>query len=155
MSNVILTCKEIGEPIIKKMGYNLVDIEYVKEGSNYVLRYFVDSYNGIDIDECALISEEISKILDTTEPIKQEYILEISSPGVERPLKTKEDIMNALNKYVNVRLYSPINSSKEYEGDLIDFQDDILTIKYKVKTVFKTVNIKYDQISKIRLAIKF
>ncbi len=155
MSIVLDTCSEIGKPIIEELNYSLVDVEFVKEGRNYVLRYLVDSDNGIDIDECALISERISLVLDELDPIKEEYVLEISSPGAERPLKTKEQIIKSINKYVNVKLYAPLLNSKEFEGDLIAFDGDILTIKYQVKTAFKTIEIHYEQISKIRLAIKF
>ncbi len=155
MSTVLDTCVKIGQPIIEDMGYSLVDVEYTKEGRIYVLRYLVDSQNGIDIEECALISEKISIELDKQDPIEDEYVLEISSPGAERTLKTKDDIQNALNKYVNIKLYAPINKTKEYVGDLIAFDGNVLTLRYIVKTVEKTIDINYDQISKIRLAIKF
>ncbi|MDF2699498.1 MAG: ribosome maturation factor RimP [Haloplasmataceae bacterium] len=148
-------CKELGQPIIEEMGYFLVDVEFVKEGKNFILRYLVDSSNGIDIDECALISEKISTVLDKEDPITQEYMLEIASPGAERTLKTIEDVTKSIGKYVNIKLYAPLNNLKEYEGDLISFENDILTIQYNDKTTIKTVEIKYDLISKIRLAIKF
>jgi len=82
-------------------------------------------------------------------------VLEISSPGAERVLKTKEDIINSINKYVYVKLYAPIQNQKKFEGDLVAFDGDILTICYKDKNISKTVDIKYEQIAKIRLAIKF
>ncbi len=155
MSILLDTCTEIGKPIIEEMGYTLVDVEYVKEGKKYILRYLVDSEKGVDIDDCAIMSENISRILDERDPIKEEYLLEISSPGAERPLKTKQDIKNAVNKYVNVRLYAPVNKQKEFEGDLIAFDGDVITLRYKDKQAVKTVEIKYELISKIRLAIKF
>lgn len=145
----------IGKPIIEDMGYYLVDVEYVKEGKNRILRFLIDSENGVDIDDCAIISERISSALDETDPIEAEYILEISSPGAERPLKTQEDIYRSINKYVNVRLKEPISNRTVYEGDLLAFDGDTLTLQYRDKTVTKTVNINYDQIAKIRLAIKF
>lgn len=153
--SILDTCKEIGKPIIEDMGYIFIDVEYVKEGRNYILRYFVDSEKGVDIDECAIISEKISEALDKKDPIKEEYILEISSPGAERVLKTKDDIKNAINKYVNVKLYSPIQDRKVYEGDLIAFENDVLTIRYNDKNNTKTIDIEYDKIARIRLAIKF
>lgn len=153
--STLVKCTEIGKPVIEEMGYVLVDIEFVKEGKNRVLRYYVDSEKGVDIDDCAIMSEKISELLDKYDPIKDEYILEISSPGAERVLKTKEDIKNAINKYVNVKLYEPINKQKVFEGDLISFDKDVLTIRYKDKNIDKTVEINYDKIAKIRLAIKF
>ncbi len=155
MSIVVDTCAEIGRPVIEEMGYSLVDVEFIKEGKNYVLRYLIDSENGVDIDDCAVISEKISHVLDLQDPIKDEYVLEISSPGAERPLKTKEEIAKAVNKYVNVKLSKPILNSKEFEGDLIAFDGDVLTLSYKEKNLTKIIDIKYEQISKIRLAIKF
>ncbi|NLG82243.1 MAG: ribosome maturation factor RimP [Bacilli bacterium] len=155
MSELINIVTAIGKPIIEDMGYYLVDVEYVKEGKNRILRFLIDSENGVDIDDCAIISERISSALDETDPIEAEYILEISSPGAERPLKTQEDIYRSINKYVNVRLKEPINNRTVYEGDLLAFDGETLTLQYRDKTVTKTVNINYDQIAKIRLAIKF
>lgn len=155
MSELINIVTAIGKPIIEDMGYYLVDVEYVKEGKNRILRFLIDSENGVDIDDCAIISERISSALDETDPIEAEYILEISSPGAERPLKTKEDIYRSINKYVNVRLKEPINNRTVYEGDLLAFDGETLTLQYRDKTVTKTVNINYDQVAKIRLAIKF
>jgi ribosome maturation factor RimP len=155
LSSLVETCIELGKPVIEEMGYILVNAEYVKEGKNFVLRYFVDSDHGVDIDECSVISEKISKLLDASDPIKEEYVLEISSPGAERVLKSKIEIKNAVNKYVNIRLYAPINNNKEYEGDLIAFEGDILTIRYKDNNKYRSIDIDYNKIAKIRLAIKF
>lgn len=155
MSKVLELCKQIGEPIINELGYTMVDVEYVKEGKYYILRYMIESGQGIDLDDCAVISERISHQLDQQDPIPQEYMLEITSPGAERPLKTKEDIIKSIGKYVHLKTYAPIDGSKEFEGDLVAFEDDVLTLAYKVKTAVKTVQINYDQIAKIRLAIKF
>jgi ribosome maturation factor RimP len=102
-----------------------------------------------------LISEKISSLLDNLDLIKDEYSLEISSPGAERQLKTKEAVEKAIGQYVNVRLYRPMDNSKEFEGNLIAFAAEILTIEYKAKTTVKTIEIPYAQVSKIRLAIQF
>jgi ribosome maturation factor RimP len=155
VSKIIEACTELGQPIIEAKGYTLVDLEFVKEGKNYVLRYMIDSENGVDIDDCAEISEKISQQLDVKDPISQEYMLEITSPGAERPLKTKEAVKNAIGQYVNVRLYAPIEGIKAIEGDLVSFIEEVITIEYKVKTAVKRIEIPYDQISKIRLAIRF
>ena len=155
MSTTIDKCREIGLPIIEEMGYTLVDLEFVKEGRNYVLRYLVDAPGGINIDDCALISEQISRALDENDPIPQEYMLEIASPGAEKPLKTKEEVKASVGKYVNVKLYAPIDGLKEFEGDLVSFDDDVIVLEYKDKTIKKKVEIKFDLVAKIRLAIKF
>lgn len=155
MSKTLEICTLIGQPIIEQAGYELVDLEYVKEGRDYVLRYYIDRPDGVDIDDCAQISEQISLALDREDPIAHEYILEISSPGAERPLKTMEDIKKAIGKYVHVKLYAPIAKMKEIEGNLVAFADETLTIEYMEKTAKKTIAIPYRQVAKIRLAIKF
>jgi ribosome maturation factor RimP len=82
---------EIALPIVEKYKFELVDVEYLKEGSNWYLRVFIDKEGGITIDDCQLVSEEISDELDKADPIKQSYFLEVSSPGIDRPLKKEKD----------------------------------------------------------------
>lgn len=155
MSKVIDICRQLGEPIIEREGYTLVDLEYTKEGKTRVLRYMIDRPEGVDIDDCATISEAISLKLDELDPIADEYVLEVTSPGAERPLKTKEDVEQAVGSYVHASLYAKIDGLKEVEGELVKFEDDIVTINYKDKTRTKTIEIPYSQISRIRLAIRF
>ena len=81
------------KPVVERMGYEMVDIEFVKEGPNWYLRAFVDKDGGVTIDDCELISKELEKVLDENDPIEQAYFLEISSPGIDRPLKKKEDFI--------------------------------------------------------------
>src|SRR5699024_8855521 len=87
------------------------------------------------------------------DPIKQEYFLEVSSPGVERPLKTKQDFENNVNKNIYVSLYAPIEGEKEFEGVLKSFENNQVTIEYKVKTRIKEVTIQFEKIDKARLAV--
>lgn len=155
MSKLLEACATLGEPIVASHGYELVDVEYVKEGRNFVLRFMIDSDKGVDIDDCALISEAISKTLDTSDPVPGEYILEVTSPGAERPLKTKEAVIKAVSRYVYVKFYAPIDGLKEVEGHLLAFIDDVVTVEYKDKTRKLTIEIPYDKIAKIRLAIQF
>ncbi|ERJ13520.1 Ribosome maturation factor RimP protein [Haloplasma contractile SSD-17B] len=155
MSTIVEYCTKIGQPIIEQMGYELVDVEYAKEGNRQFLRYYVDKEGGIDIEECALISEKIGDELDRNDPIKDEYMLEISSPGAEKPLKTKEAIKRSIGEYVYIKVYKTVNGMKEFEGDLVNFEDDTVTLEYKDKNIKKKVKIEYDLIAKMRLAIKF
>ena len=90
MSRILTICRELGEPIIEREGYTLVDIEYVKEGPNRVLRYMIDRPEGVDIDDCATISEMISAALDEHDPIPHEYILEVTFPGQNGHLKPRK-----------------------------------------------------------------
>ncbi|MBY7143633.1 ribosome maturation factor RimP [Virgibacillus sp. NKC19-3] len=154
-SQVVKTTEQLLQPILEKRELELVDINYEKEGKNWFLRIYIDKTGGVDISECGDVSEELSEKLDETDPIKEAYFLEVSSPGVERPLKTKEDFQNNLHKNIFVKLYEPIDGSKEYEGTLKSFTNHLVTIEYNVKTQKKQVEIPYDKIAKARLAVMF
>lgn len=157
MSTVIETVGQVVGPIVEENQLELVDIEFVKEGKTWFLRIFVDKPNGIDIEEIAIISEKISEALDSIEPdpIPQAYFLDVSSPGAERPLKTEQDIVNAINSYINVSLYQPIDGYKQFDGDLIAVTPDEVTIEYMDKTRKVKQVIPRKSIAKIRKAIKF
>lgn len=147
--------EEIVQPILQNLELELVDIEYVKEGRDWFLRVYIDKPEGVSIDECTLVSERLSDQLDAEDPIKGAYFLEVSSPGVERPLKTREDLINHIDQNANVRLYRHIDGHKEYEGVIKSFEDDILTIEYRDRARLKEVEIPFDQIAKARRAVSF
>jgi ribosome maturation factor RimP len=147
--------EELVEPILEKMNLELVDVEFVKEGKSWFLRVFIDKEGGVDIEECGKVSEELSEKLDEVEPIADPYYLEVSSPGVERPLKTKEAFAKSVGKNVNIKLYQPLDGQKELEGKLISFEEDIAKIEFKEKTRKKMIEIPYDKIAKARLAVTF
>lgn len=152
-SNVREATETLITPILEEKNFQLVDLEYVKEGQDWFLRVYIDKDGGITIDECGLISGLLSEKLDEVDLIPGNYFLEVSSPGVERPLKTKKDFIGSLNKNVYVTLYVQIDGEKAYEGILKAFEDDIATIEYKIKTRHKTVEIPYEKIAKARLAV--
>ncbi|MCR8642151.1 ribosome maturation factor RimP [Paenibacillus sp. N1-5-1-14] len=135
-------------------GYEIVDIEYVKEGSNWFLRIYVDKEGGIDIDDCSNISEYASARLDENDPITTAYFLEVSSPGAERPLKKADDVRKAVGKNVFVTTYEPINGVKEFEGELLSFDGEELVVK-TVGKVKKQYSIPYNKVASARLAIVF
>ncbi|MDR0846503.1 MAG: ribosome maturation factor RimP [Lactobacillales bacterium] len=148
----------IAEPIAQELNLELVDVEYVKEGSDYFLRVMLDKEGGIDLDTCALANEKISEVLDENENlIKEVYFLDVCSPGVERPLKTQADFEKAFEekKYINVSLYQAIDKVKMFEGDLIGLDDETITLEYLDKTRVKKIEIPRKNIAKARLAIKF
>ncbi len=155
MSKAVDTVETLVKPIADELGLELVDIEYVKEGRNWFLRVFLDKENGIDIDECAHVSEQLSKLLDEKDPIPEQYFLEVSSPGAERPLKKKQDFENAIGRNIHVKTYEPINGEKEFEGTLLLFADDLITLQIKIKTAKKELQIPLDKIAKARLAVVF
>ncbi|WP_336772240.1 ribosome maturation factor RimP [Paenibacillus sp. MMO-58] len=138
-------------PFLNSNGFELVDIEYVKEGSNYFLRVFVDKEGGIDIDECGRISEFLSEELDKNDPVSDAYFLEVSSPGAERPLKKPEDVRKAVGKHVYITTYEPIDGSKEFEGQLTSFDGEQATVKIGKKEHV----IPYVKVASARLAIVF
>lgn len=158
LSKVIDSVRPVVETIIDEHGDMLVDMEYVKEkGQNY-LRIYVDRQpNGIDIDEIAALSELVSEKLDALDPdpLPDPYVLELSSPGAERPIKTKTDWEKALNDYIHVGLYQKIENKKMYEGTLKSYNDDEVVLEIKDKTRRKTLTVPRKLIANIRFAIEF
>ncbi|WP_188454353.1 ribosome maturation factor RimP [Virgibacillus oceani] len=152
-SQVIKTTEELLQPILREKNLELVDVEYVKEGKNWFLRIYIDKAGGVDITECGQVSEQLSEKLDEADPIKEAYFLEVSSPGVERPLKTVKDFEKNVDNNIFVKLYEPIEGEKEYEGILKEFTNNILTLEYKMKTRRKQVEIPFDKIAKARIAV--
>ncbi len=143
--------EQLVRPYFDSQQLELVDIEFVKEGSNWFLRVFVDKPGGIEIDDCGKISEYLSEKLDEQDPIPQAYFLEVSSPGAERPLKKAKDYFEAVGKFVFITTYEPIDGIKEFEGELVSFDEQTLIIKIKKK---KT-EIPYSKVAGARLAIVF
>lgn len=157
MSRVVDVVKEAILPVVEGRNFELVDVEFLKEGKNWYLRIYIDKPGGIDIEECAWVSEQVSDLLDNMnpDPIPQAYFLEVSSPGAERPLKTEADLQKAVGKYVHLSYYQPIEGEKFHEGTLQLVNDQSLNIEIKVKTRTKTLEIPRDKIAKARLAIQF
>lgn len=139
------------QPFLDAEGFELVDVEFVKEGSNKFLRVYVDKEGGIDIDDCGRISEVLSEKLDETDPIPEAYFLEVSSPGAERPLKKLSDYERAVQKQVFVTTYEPVEGEKEFEGKLLAFDGETLV----VQTLRKKTTIPYAKVASARLAIEF
>lgn len=157
MSSVVETVTELVTPILDAQQFELVEVEFVKEGKSWFLRVFIDKEGGIDIEECAFVSEKLSEKLDQMEPdpIPQAYFLEVSSPGAERPLKKEQDYQNALGQYIHVSLYQNIDGEKQYEGFLKELSDTELTLTVKIKTRTKDITFARSNIAKARLAIEF
>lgn len=153
LSQIKRATVELVEPILEHYELELFDIEYVKEGQDWFLRVFIDKDSGVTLEECELVSTELSEKLDETDIIKGAYFLEVSSPGVERPLKTKEDFQRSIGKNVYVTLYVHIDGEKEFQGVLKSFDNDIAMIEYQVLARKKIVEIPYDKIAKARLAV--
>lgn len=156
MSKVPEIIEQLVAPIATELNLELVDVEFVKEGRDYFLRVYVDTpEGGIDIEQCVQVSERLSAILDENDPIEQNYYLEVSSPGAERPLKKDEDFQKAVGKYIYVKTYEPIKDTKEFEGYLLAYDGQVLSMEYKIKTRKVQVSIEKEKIAKARLAIDF
>lgn len=157
--NTIATLVDIVRPVVAPVipkPFELVDIEYEKLGGNYVLSILVDKPEGITVEDTADLTDIISPLLDTIkpDPFPEQYMLEISSPGLERPLKTAQSLMNAVGHCINVSLYQAIDKVKVFEGDLTAFDGETLIMTYLDKTQQKTVTIPYKMVAKARLAVK-
>ncbi|OCA85438.1 ribosome maturation factor RimP [Bacillus sp. FJAT-27225] len=155
MSKVTEVVESLASPIVQELGLELVDIEYVKEGREWFLRVFIDKENGVDIEECGIVSERLSEKLDELDPIPHNYFLEVSSPGAERPLKKEKDFINAIGKNVFVKTYEPIDGEKTFEGTLLEFTGETIKLEVKVKTRKKTVELPYSKVASARLAVTF
>ena len=116
------------EPIVTELGFELVDVEYVKEGGTYYLRAYIDKEGGITINDCEYVARIMNEILDREDYIPDSYTFEVSSPGLGRPLKKEKDYVRNMNKEVEIRTYRSINKSKEFYGLLKAYDKDTVTI---------------------------
>lgn len=114
---------------INELGYNLYDVEYVKEGKDHFLRIYIDKENGIDLNDCEKVSNELTDILDEADYIKEQYFLEVSSPGIERVLRKDIHLKQNIGNKVEVKLFKPIEKQKQFIGILTNFNDEIIEIE--------------------------
>lgn len=152
---IVERVEELMLPICETTGTYLVDVEFEQENSNWYLRIFIDTDEGLTMDECVAATELISAKLDELDFIEEEYMMEVSSPGAERPLKTKEALADAVGFYINVQLDDEVLNTKELQGDLLSFDGSILEMECLFKTRKRKVEIDYENVAKARLAVKF
>lgn len=143
--------EEIAAPVCEEFGVYVYECEYKKEGGEYYLRLFIDKDGGVTIEDCENVSRKVNEKLDALDPIKEAYIFEVSSPGMDRKLTRSWHFEKALGKDVDVKLFAPILGSKALTGTLTDYDDNSLTIIVDEKTI----TIEKSKASSIRLAIKF
>lgn len=120
--------EELLQPLVDAHGFELVDVEYVKEAGNWYLRTYIDKPGGIAVDDCEVISRALSDKLDEEDYIEDSYILEVSSPGLGRPLKKDKDFQRSIGKEIEVRTFRAIDKQKEFTGILKEFNKDSFTI---------------------------
>ena len=143
--------EELLLPIMQEHHFELVDVEYVKEGGNYYLRAYIDKEGGINVDDCEVVSRQFSDLLDAQDFIEGSYILEVSSPGLGRPLKKEKDYKRSMGKEIEIRTYRAINKEKEFYGVLSAYDETSVTIENdQGQMVFQKADIAL-----IRLAFDF
>lgn len=144
------------QPILDNHDVYLDDIEYVNEKNEWYLRIFIEKNEGhLDMDTCVLVSEDISLKLDEVDIISNEYYLEISSPGAEKPLKTLDKVKQSIGKYVYIQFKNPTAGMDEVYGTILNVEDDVIELQYLVKNIKKKCKVEYANVAFIRLAVKF
>ena len=121
--------EQLIQPLIDANNFELVDVEFVKEGSDWYLRVYIDKDGGITVDDCELISRAFNEILDREDYISEQYIFDVSSPGLMRPLKKEKDYKRSVGKLIDIKLYKPVDKCKEFTGVLDSYDKDTVTIK--------------------------
>lgn len=147
MSKIENNVEELVKPIIEKIGYKLYDVIYEKEGKDYFLRIFIDSEKGISLEDCEKVNNAITEVLDEKDYIKDQYFLEVSSPGVERILRKDWQIRENIGKNVEVKLFKPLNGEKIISGELKNFDEENIIIN--------DVNIPRKDISLIKIKFEW
>ncbi|MFZ3101395.1 MAG: ribosome maturation factor RimP [Desulfitobacteriaceae bacterium] len=139
------------EPIIKEKGLELVDVEYIKEGAHWYLRLFIDKNGGVDLDDCSEVSHAVSELLDTADAIQQAYMLEVSSPGLERPLKKTEDFQRFQGKLVAIKTNKLYEGYQDFNGYLMGLENEEIILEYEGKRI----SIPRSIVKQAHLAIEF
>lgn len=151
-ADIELKTTELVMPIIEANNLELVDVEYVKEGSDYYLRVYADKEGGITINDCETVSRALSDLLDKDDYIEEAYILEVSSPGLTRPLKKENDYRRSVGKIVEIKTFAKVNGAKEFQGILKSYDEESVTIELIDET---ELTISRKDISMIRLAFVY
>lgn len=142
MASIEEKVEKLVKPIIENIGYELYDVEYSKEGKDYFLRIFIDNEKGIDLNDCEKVNNAITDILDEENYIKEQYFLEVSSPGIERALKKDKHLEQSIGQQVNVKLFKKNeNGKKEYAGELKEFNEQYIIIEQEEQIKIERKNI--------------
>lgn len=144
--------EELITPILDRMNFELVDVEYVKEGGTWYLRAYIDKEGGITVNDCEAVAQEMNEILDREDFVEDSYVFEVSSPGLGRPLKKEKDYIRSMGKEVEIRTYRAINREKEFYGILSAYDENTVTIKTEDGT---EMTFEKSDIALIRLAFDF
>lgn len=143
--------EELLEPIVKANGVEVYDVEFVKEGSDFYLRVFIDKEGGVNIVDCENVSRAFSDVLDKEDYIEESYILEVSSPGLGRTLKKDKHLQKSIGEEVEIKTYKPVDKCKEFSGILKNFDEKTITIVQEEKELV----FERSDVALIRLALDF
>lgn len=141
--------RSMTEPLISNMGYELVDVEYAKEGKEWFLRFYVDSPSGITLDDCERLSYTLSELLDREDPVPHAYNLQVSSPGLERPLKKPSDFARFAGRMITLKTTQPLEGHRKWKGQIVSAHEEGIVLR----TGDVEMEIPYGLISSARLAI--
>lgn len=144
--------EELITPILDRMNFELVDVEYVKEGGTWYLRAYIDKEGGITVNDCEAVAREMNEILDREDFVEDSYVFEVSSPGLGRPLKKEKDYIRSMGRELEIRTYRAINREKEFYGILKAYDEKTVTIEMEDG---QTMTFEKADIALIRLAFDF
>ena len=151
MSNVENHLTQLTQPSIEAMGFELIGVEYIRAGNNSIVRFYIDHADGIEVDHCAEVSRQISSILDVDDPIQSHYSLEVSSPGIERPLFTLAHYLNFIGEKVQVKLRMPMNGLFKLVGKIVAVESSLITFD----VADKLITVSIDNIRQAHIMVDF
>jgi ribosome maturation factor RimP len=154
LTGVIVIRKKIAdlaEPILNELGFDLVDVEYLSNHGRWVLRIYIDKKGGVTIDDCAAVSVELGDLIDIKDIIDHEYTLEVSSPGLNRPLRKESDFMRVVGKKIKVRMSMPQKGRRNFTGYLKDLKDRSLFLEVEGGLI----NLPFSEIEKANVVYEF
>jgi len=143
--------RQVAEPILQSQGLDLVDLEYQRETQGWVLRFYIDREGGVTVEDCAKVSGELGAVLEVRDLIANPYVLEVSSPGITRPLKKPEDFNKYRNRLVKVKTFEPIEGRRNFKGVLLGLEDD----KVRLEMEGQSYEIPFRGIAKANLEFEF
>lgn len=147
--------EQLGGPLAEELGYELVAVEYRKEGPNWVLRCFIDSPTGIGLNECQCFSEALGKLLDKADPIPGSYLLEVSSPGLERQLRKDTDFARFVGSKIELTLHKALNGQKVYQGELLGLVMGEIGQMIRIKPKDEVIEIPRAEVAKAHIMAEF
>jgi len=134
--------EELITPAVESLGYELADLIFEKRGKDWFLILFIDLDEGITMNDCEVVSRAISDVLDESDPIEQSYFLEVSSPGIDRPIKKERHYLANINKKITIHLFAPLNGRKDYSGILKSYTSESLSLELETGEIIHMDNNK-------------